>query len=329
MENYTTNANAIANNNAIATNRTIHTLTTRRYKAKCAICGRKVDIEDSARITTPSRPRGITLCALHANVNTTDGYSTENHNHVGTQTAKGITTSIELETEDNTITAKAAMYCDLGFYCTSDGSLDYNGIEYKSPIYDSLQACTKTLGTIEYLNNNGYFTTRTSRTSAHIHTGFYNDIVDFRKVYRNVDEYYNIFGGLYAYLEKMPNEKMKEYFGRGFVSYARTIRKGEDGNYILPSHDGNGKRNRYSDRPLSANANLYGTGSYDCTQHLLAFNMQHSYSIEFRLPVFINARQYRNCILAMQDLVSVLRDYNFKPSNPEVLVNVFRKHFPY
>ena len=134
MENYTTNANAIVNTNAITTTRTIHTLNTRRYKARCAICGKIVDMENGARITTPSRPRGITLCELHANVNTTDGYNTENHNHVGTHTAKGITTSIELETENNTITAKASMYCDLGFYCTSDGSLGYNGIEYKSPI---------------------------------------------------------------------------------------------------------------------------------------------------------------------------------------------------
>lgn len=328
--NYTTMCNDIANRNNIVTTRTLHTVTTRRNKCKCAVCRRDVAPNEGVRIVTPSHPRGLTLCDIHGSIHNMEGYNTENHNHIGTRTVKGITTSLEVETEHNTVTSKAVMHCDLGFCCTSDGSLGYDGIEYKSPIFDSLQACTKTLGTIEYLNKEGFFNTNTGNTSAHIHTGFYDDVVDFRHIYGCVDDYFQFFGCLYEYLEKMPNAKMKEYFGRGFVNYSRTIRPDGNGGYILPKHDGNGKRIRYDDKKLKGSDDLFGTGSWNCTQHYLTFNLQHSYSIEFRLPVFINARQYRNCILAMQDLLAVLRDNDFTPLEPQkTLVDVFRKHFPY
>lgn len=315
-------------NNAIATERTEAVVTTRRRSASCPICGRIVTPPAGVRITTPSHPRGLTLCDIHANVNNNEGYSVENTVHEGKRTTKGVTTSIELEAEDVDIVAKASMFADLHFICTSDGSLDYNGVEFKSRVYDSLNPLTKGLGTIQWLNEAGHFTTLTDNTSAHIHTGVYDDVVDFRRIYGSVAEYFEEFSGLYEYLEKMPNAKMKEYFGRGFTNYARTLRRGEFDNFVLPKHNGNGKRERYGNKILKASDNLYGTGSYDCVQHYLTFNLQHSYSIEFRLPKFINALQYRNCVLAMQDIVCTLRENNFKGVNDK-MVKVFKKYFPY
>ena len=196
------------------------------------------------RIATPSHPRGITLCDEHVDyLNRIDSftYSHENNEHIGTRTAKGVTTSFELETINNTLLSLASCVIDLKFDATHDCTLSPRGIEHKSRIFDSLQSCTKTLGTIEYLNTVGAFDTTAECCGGHIHTGFYGDPVDFRYLYDTMDDYMSVFGGLYRYLENMPNDKMIEYFGRGFTDYARTIRKDASGNYYMPQHNGHGR----------------------------------------------------------------------------------------
>ena len=334
MYNYTTMNNAIIENNAIVTTRKVAKIEGRRNKATCAFpdCTCKVKPSDGARIVTPSHQRGITLCDTHLSfIDDIDSftYSQENHEHVGTQTAKGITTSFELETIENTRLSLASMVCDLHFDATHDCTLRPRGIEHKSPIFDSLQPCTKTLGTIEYLNTVGAFDTTADCCGAHIHTGFYGDPVDFRNIYENVDDYMHVFGGLYRYLENMPNAKMHEYFGRGFTDYARTILKNRSGFYYMPCHDGNGRLIPDDKQDLwfidtMGNKNH----SHMVAIHSCAFNLQHSYSIEFRLPKFVNAVQYRHCILTMQDLTAKLRDCNFRNCSDD-LVAIFAEAFPY
>jgi hypothetical protein len=278
--------------------------------------------DSGVRIATPSHPRGITLCDKHAaifNNLSFSTYSMENHDHVGKPTAKGMTFSCEIESVKNTPVAIASMICDLGFYPSHDGSLWNRGVEYKSRIFDSLNSATKTFGTIQSLNEKGFFDTLDDTCGGHIHTGFYNDPVDFRRLYNNMDDYYTVFKDLFEYLDKMPNDKMHKYFGRGFTNYARVLRP-YDGGYILPRHDGNGRRLRNDDMIIN---------KYDSPVdvHEIIFNLQHNYSIEFRLPKFINAIQYRECVLAMQDLTDILRRNNFKYT-PDA-VKVFIKHFPY
>lgn len=330
---YTTICNTTINNNTISTTRNINDISDKkRRKCRCIACNRFVNPDEGIRVTTPHHPLGLTLCDTHASLYTLDSYSSENHEYVGTPTNKGVTTSIELETVNNTVLSKASMLFDLGFTATNDSSLGYNGIEYKSRVHNSLQAMTKTLGTIESLMNDfDAFDTRHESCGAHIHTGLYNNRLDFRHIIPDMDTYFAVFGDLYEYLDKMPNAKMKEYFGRGFVGYARTCRKDGD-RYVLPKHNGNGKRDRYNNEYLNGNDNVYGTGSWDCTQHKLAFNLQHSYSLEFRLPKFINAVQYRACICAMQEVVVRLvtaYDNGDVTKCSKSLVKVFKRYFPY
>lgn len=342
-------SNIIINNNAIHTTRKEHSIDTKRRKARCFIptCNCECyDGDGSVRVTTPAHPRGVTLCRLHGEdfYRHLASYSSENKEYIGTLTDKRISQSFEIESNNNTAISSAVMYGDFNAYATSDGSLGYKGIEWKTAIYRSLCGATKLFGAIEDMNNKGYFNTLDEKCGAHIHTGIIdasdNNVYDWSTIFSCIDEYYQVFRLLYEYLDKMPNEKMIEYFGRGFIDYARTLRwAGEyDGvnRYVLPLHDGHGRKLSYDTKYLNGDDNLYGTGSCDCTQHYLLFNLQHSYSLEFRLPKFVNATQYRRCALAMQDVVLYIEKYYIKEHNSVnsikcacALQKVFKKYFPY
>lgn len=340
--------NITINNNAIHTTRKEHVVITKRRKAHCFIptCNCECyDGDGSTRVTTPAHPRGVTLCKRHGDnfYNYLASYSSENKEYIGTLTEKGISQSFEIESCDNTAISSAIMYGDFNAYATSDGSLGYKGIEWKTSIYRSLCGATKLFGAIEDMNNKGYFNTLVEECGAHIHTGIIDsndeNVYNWSTIFSCVDEYWSVFRLLYDYLDKMPNNKMIEYFGRGYVNYARTLRRVSDElhtgahRYILPLHDGHGKKLSYDTKYLKGNDDLYGTGSYNCNQHYLLFNLQHSYSLEFRLPKFVNAFQYRRCALAMQDVVLYIEKYYIKEHNPikcsMAMLKAFKKYFPY
>lgn len=296
--------------NDISTDRLYHVEPfTGRKPARCACpnCTNACTPNDgSIRIITPSHHTGITICRYHAN--NTSGYSSENSIVVGRPTQDGITLSCELETSHNTNVSLAVMACDFQAMPSDDGSLDGDRpIEYKTPIYYSKQGFTKLIGAFESMLKLDYIG-MDDTCGSHLHTGLCDNSIDFTQVFPDIDTYFKAFGALYEYLDNMPNVKMREYFGRGFVSYARTLRKTSDC-YIMPRHDGNGK-NTHDDIMLYGNQNLYGNGSYSCNVHRLAFNFQHSYSMEFRLPKFTSAKQYRKIAVVCMNMVIAIRDYH-------------------
>lgn len=288
----------------------------------------------SVKVILPNARLGVTLCCDHAS--RTECYSSENYDFSGKITNDGITCSCELETSDNTAVSRATLgQTNVGFGCmpTSDSSLRNllgDPVEWKTKVYHSTQGATKLFGAFEALLNEGYIEMN-DNCGSHLHTGLSDGSIDFRHLFKNVDEYFEAFGKVYDYLDKMPNAKMKEYFGRGFVGYSRTLRKTDNG-YVLPKHNGNGK-NLHSNEYLSGNDNLYGTGSYNCTQHLLTFNLQHSYSIEFRLARFTNATMYRKIAVVMHNVVIYLRDYYNNEISLKTLglalEALFKEAFPY
>lgn len=298
-----------------------------RKKAHCAFCNEECKPGDgSMRVLTPSNARGITICSRCAH--NEFSYSSENVERIGTPTSDGITVSCELETSANTLVSRAVLSHTFKCKPTSDGSIA--STEWKTPIYDSKQGFTKLIGAFEALMSENYVE-MDDDCGSHLHTGLVDDSIDFRYVFPNVETYFKAFGGVYAYLDKMPNAKMQEYFGRGFVGYARTLRY-ENGRYVLPKHNGKGK-NLHDNRYLDADDDLFGTGSYNCTQHLLAFNFQHSYSMEFRLAKFTNAKQYRKIAIVMQNVVDYIRKYHNSMMSVETLsdtlVALFKEQYPY
>ena len=333
----TTNSYIILNNRInIDRNYEAYRFEGRKF-ATCNVvgCVHKCTANDgSVKVITPFAPLGLTLCSFHAH--NIGSYSSENTEYAGKPTNDGITMSCELETSDNTPISRACLgRTKYGMLCmpTSDSSLTTfgcEGIEYKTRVYHSLQGATKLFGCFEALLTENHVEMN-NKCGSHMHTGLSDNSIDFRHLFENIDTYWKAFGGVYEYLDKMPNAKMKEYFGRGFVNYARTLRKTENG-YEMPEHDGNGKKG-YDTREFTGRENLYGTGSWDCNQHLLTFNLQHSYSIEFRLPRFTNATMYRKIAVVMHNVVIFLRDYHNEDITIETLnkalTALFKENYPY
>ena len=296
-----------------------------RKKAKCNVIGCNAECtrdNGSVKVITPFAPLGLTLCEFHAH--NIGSYSSENTVYAGKPTNDGITMSCELETSDNTAISRACLgQTKYGMLCipTSDSSLTTfgcEGIEYKTRVYHSLQGATKLFGCFEALLAENHVEMN-DKCGSHMHTGLSDGSIDFRYLFPDIATYFEAFGGVYAYLDKMPNAKMREYFGRGFVSYARTLRK-VGNHYEMPEHNGNGKKG-YDTRKFTGCENLYGTESWNCDQHLLAFNLQHSYSIEFRLPRFTNATMYRKIAVVMHNVVIFLRDYH----NGDITISTLNK----
>ena len=286
----------------------------------------------SVKVISPHAPLGDTLCYTHATF--TECYTSENTLFFGTPTADGITISCELETSHNSAVSRDVLGVQFECMPTSDSSiegLDDDPIEWKTRVSHSLQSVTKLFGAFQALKDNDYI--RMDDTcGSHMHTGTSDNRIDFCHLFANVAEYFEAFGALYEYLDKMPNAKMREYFGRGFKNYTRTIRKDGD-RYLLPCHDGNGKRIKYKDKWLEADDNLYGNHSFSCNQHYLTFNLQHSYSIEFRLARFENAAQYRKIAVVMHNVVLYLEAYDNNVIDrallSKCLVALFTEMYPY
>ena len=273
----------------------------------CPNCTAACEPNDgSERVITPSHHTGLTMCEYH--VNHIGNYGDENKTIIGTPTADGISLSCELETSYNTSVSLAVMQADFKALASHDGSLyGIRAIEWKTAIYFSKQGFTKLIGAFEAMLKQNHIGMNDD-CGSHLHTGLCDNSMDFTRVFSDIDTYFEAFGALYAYLDNMPNDKMKEYFGRGFTDYARTLRK-VGSRYVMPEHDGNGK-NLHNDIYLDGDDDLEGTGSYNCDVHKLAFNFQHPYSMEFRLAKFTSAVQYRKIAVVCMNMVIAIRDYH-------------------
>ena len=85
------------------------------------------------------------LCEYHAHQE--EGYSVENGYHYGVAKKNGFTFAMELETSDSNGKARGEL-ADFGFKPTYDCTVD---VEYKSPIFEGLNALSKQCVSIEKL----------------------------------------------------------------------------------------------------------------------------------------------------------------------------------
>lgn len=162
--------------------------------------------------------------------------------------------SVSCEFETYITTAKAnSELIHAGFLPTSDGSIC--GIEFKSPIYLGLNSFSKFLPSIENLVNTNDIKID-NKCGTHFHVGFADG--SFEK-YREwiIRFYHSLFVPLCEEMKKYPIETEK-LFGRNFTHYANTI---DYNSYVL--------------------------------EHENFINLEHDYTIEFRLCKFNSAKQYR------------------------------------
>lgn len=195
---------------------------------KCGCCGISYEVYTGWK-KLPVNSGSIGLCEKCSQ---TKGYN--RHNEQTSKQAKqhGFTFGFELEAVP-TSNDYLVLCNDINkFIPTEDCSLPYNGIEFKSPIYQSLNGLKKTLWTAnQYLDMSNY------KCGQHIHIGNeqyinYNNMEIVRKYY------VKLFKPLSDYMRTVNYDNV---YGRCFNDYASSINDYSDSydryNFINCSRD--------------------------------------------------------------------------------------------
>lgn len=195
------------------------------------------------------------MCSYHATH--LDGYSVENGYRSGSRKQSPFTFSGEFEVSSATTKARGELV-DFGFKATYDCTVS---AEFKSPIYEGLNALSKQCVSIEKLLTEGEMSIG-NECGTHFHVGHAEYINGTTMRYLR-----RFNGSLFAPLSNaiMANrEKSARFFGRLPNSWAEPVTMAD------PSGNFDGSR----------------------MKHSAMFNLQHDYTIEFRQAKFVNANQY-------------------------------------
>lgn len=175
--------------------------------------------------------------------------------------------SISLELESMGISTHARAYLvSNGFIATSDSTVT---IEYKSPIYTSEQALAKIIGGIEYMDTNESYDFKVNdyNCGLHTHFGFIDNRYNFTRLY---EDYKVLFEELNRIVYNLDNNDRKKIFGRTWGEYNDVI-------------------------------------DFDCpNRHENWINIQHSYSLEIRMPRFVSAVQYMKFLKTFKKMFKAL-----------------------
>jgi hypothetical protein len=195
------------------------------------------------------------MCEFHAR--RLEGYSVENGFRMGEKKKDPWTCSAELEVSSASTKARGELV-DFGFLPTSDCTVS---AEFKSPIYEGLNALSKQCVSIEKLITSGDIRIG-SECGTHFHIG-HAEYINGRTM-----RYLRRFNGsLFVPLSEaimQDQAKAERFFGRRSNSWAEPV------TFRDPSGDYSG----------------------DYMKHSAMFNLQHDYTIEFRQAKFVNAKQY-------------------------------------
>jgi hypothetical protein len=236
------------------------------------------------------------MCDFHAR--RLEGYTVENDFRSGIRKKNGFTFSCELEVSSATTKARGELV-DFGFKPTADCTVS---AEFKSPIYEGLNALSKQCVSIERLIESGDIRIG-SECGTHFHVG-HADYINGETM-----RYLRRFNGsLFVPLSEAimaDPEKSARFFGRRPNNWAEPVTMRD------PSGDFPGCH----------------------MKHSAMFNLQHDYTVEFRQAKFVNAEQYmavakfaRDCVNAIiENFIQHFNDIDFDRRRYETCT-AYRKH---
>lgn len=220
-----------------------------------------------------------------------ESYSDENEYRHGSRKVNGFTFSVELETSYSDIKARGELL-DFGFLPTSDCTVD---VEYKSPIYEGMNAISKQCVSIERMLNERHMRIGND-CGTHFHVGHVDSINPTTMGYLK-RFYHSLFLPLCEVMKANPTETIV-FWGRNFTHYANTINE-------------------------NSNAN----------EHCNFINLQHNYTVEFRLAKFQDAEQYMNVVRFCKEVVNTVINNFIEHFNDEGIdstrysnITEYRKH---
>lgn len=242
------------------------------------------------------------LCDFHAYG--LMGYSDENPNRYGKEKAHGGTMSIELETSYSDGQARAELL-NFGFIPTSDCTVD---VEYKSSIYEGLNAISKQSVTIDRLMSEGRLEMG-NECGTHFHYG-HRTWINPETMNWIIEYYEDLFKPMDQILHMHTPDEVAEFFGRDLTD--RTHEAGQSGG-----------RDGY------AQSLDYGWAD----RHENWINVQHDWTIEFRICKYRNAGQYMQVARTIKAIGEALVTDFLQHYNPEKIdrsryntVDDYRKH---
>lgn len=244
--------------------------------------------------------RAVYMCRDHAF--RLMGYTDENHNRLGNVKENGFTFSWENETSSTTVKGRSELL-QAGFIPTSDCTVN---VEYKSSIYEGLNAFSKQCVTIERLIASGDCEIG-SGCGSHFHVG-HHDYINRETIDYIARFYQSLFIPLSDEMREHHDETVA-LFGRFFTGALNDY----DGGYArYITHD-------MTDRQAK--------------KHEIFINLQHDWTIEYRLPKFINAKQYQTVGKMCKEFTSAIienfiKHFNEEPTdrNRYATITEYRKH---
>lgn len=263
--------------------------------AKCMCDG----CTNIATVAVPIAKRGNRLgfmCHFHAYNEL--GYSRENGTHYGKAKKHGFTFSGEGETSFSSLKARGE-FMDFGWLPTEDATVD---VEYKSPIFEGLNAISKQCVSIEKLLASGDLRMG-EECGTHFHVGHveYINPVTMKYLRRfNNSLFVPLSNAIMA-----DTEKSARFFGR--------------------------KPNGWAE-PITA-TDFSGNVEGWAMKHSAMFNLQHDFTIEFRQPKFVTAQQYMAVARFAKDatdciIENFIKHFNDTPTDARRYPNktTYRKH---
>lgn len=209
------------------------------------------------------------MCDFHAR--RLEGYTVENGFRMGNRKKNGFTFSAELEVSMATTKARGELV-DFGFKPTADCTVS---AEFKSPIFEGLNAISKQCVSIEKLMTEGQISIG-HECGTHFHVGH----VDY--INPDTMRYLRRFNGsLFVPLSEAimaDTAKSERFFGRRPNTWAQPVTMRD------PSGDYQGFQ----------------------MKHEAMFNLQHDYTVEFRQAKFVNAQQYMAVAKFARDVVNAI-----------------------
>lgn len=248
--------------------------------ARIPVCMCK-DCNSVGTVKVPIAKRGNRygyMCDFHAR--RLEGYTVENGYRMGNRKKAPWTVSAELEGSYFTTKARGELV-DFGFKPTADCTVS---AEFKSPIYEGLNALSKQCVSIEKLITSGEMRIG-SECGTHFHVG-HADYINPETM-----RYLRRFNGsLFVPLSEAimaDPEKSARFFGRRPNNWSEPVTMQD------PSGDFPGCH----------------------MKHSAMFNLQHDYTVEFRQAKFVNAEQYMNMAKFARDCVNALIENFIKHFN--------------
>ena len=218
------------------------------------------------------------MCEFHAH--RLEGYTVENGFRMGNRKKNGFTFSMELEVSFADTKARGELV-DFGFKPTADCTVS---AEFKSPIYEGLNAISKQTVSVEKLIENGEIRIG-NECGTHFHVGHVDYInADTMRYLRRFN------GSLFVPLSNAimaDQDKAERFFGRRSNTWARPVTMAD------PSGDYEGWQ----------------------MKHEAMFNLQHDYTVEFRQAKFVNAKQYMEVAKFAKDCVNAIIENFIKHFN--------------